>query len=152
MHPAQTHFIDVDLSRPMPSLLPDSGLHEETAVPARSSEARVHRKSKSVAKVPTPHCHGAVKLRWLQFLLHVDLDPQVSRMFRAWIFWAAKQRQKEKQLARSLASCRAQLLQEHAVTAPPALSTREKRLLTAILASYSFNCGHGMNFPPSTLS
>lgn len=81
-------------------------------------------------------------MRWLHFLMNMDLEPQVSEKFRAWIFRAASQYDKEKQLGWSYSTCTAvrRLLSMQADASTAALSARETRLATAILAHYSPSC------------
>ena len=115
------------------------GLFAENQAPAMCPEGYLHSRSKAMAKVPIPPCRGAVRMRWLQFLLQMDLDPDVSGKVRRWVFQAAKQYEKERQLGWSHSTCRTlhRLLQGHAATTPVAPTAREKRLATAILAHYS---------------
>ena len=111
----------------------------ERQVPAACPESYLHHRSNAMSKVPIPPCTRPVRMRWQQFLLQIDMDPQVSGRFRGWVFWAAKQYDKEKQLGWTQSTCRAlhRLLQGPAVTVPAALTAKEKRLATAILAHYS---------------
>lgn len=129
----------------------DSGCRGvECKPPAMSPEAYLHYKSKAVSKVPVPPCRGACRMRWLHFLMQIDLDPEVSGKFRGWIFCAAKQYDKEKRLGWSRSTCQTvrRLLAGHA-DSPAALSARETRLATAILVHYSPCCtpgAHGAQF------